>query len=98
MSALTATIDGDDRELAVGTTGTEVFQGRQDVIVMRVNGEIASNATTCGTPIANAIGPIEVTKLIEPGRLTDPMVVTSATASPAIKTPGVSSTPVSLAT
>jgi len=40
VSALTATIDGDDRELAVGTTGTEVFQGRQDVIVMRVNGEL----------------------------------------------------------
>src|SRR6187431_2536170 len=50
-----------------------------------------------GTPIASAIGPIEVTKLTAPGRLTEPTVVTSATAAPAAIVAGVSGTPVSVA-
>jgi len=37
---LTATVDGVDRELAAGTTGTELYADRADVIVMRVNGEL----------------------------------------------------------
>jgi threonyl-tRNA synthetase len=37
---LTATVDGVDRELAAGTTGTELYADRADVIVMRVDGEL----------------------------------------------------------
>ncbi len=40
MPDLTATVDGVDRELAAGTTGTELYADRADVIVMRVNGEL----------------------------------------------------------
>lgn len=40
MPDLTATVDGVDRELAAGTTGTELFADRADVIVMRVNGDL----------------------------------------------------------
>ena len=40
MPDFTATVDGVDRELAAGTTGTELFAGRADVIVMRVNGDL----------------------------------------------------------
>ncbi len=40
MPDLTATVDGVDRELAAGTTGTELYAERSDVIVMRVNGEL----------------------------------------------------------
>ena len=51
-----------------------------------------------GTPMAKAIGPIDVTKLIEPGRLTDPIVVSKATAAPAAIVVGVNGTPKSFAT
>lgn len=40
MPDLTATVDGVDRELAAGTTGTDLYADRHDVIVMRVNGEL----------------------------------------------------------
>lgn len=40
MPDLTATVDGVDRELAAGTTGTELYADRADVIVMRVDGEL----------------------------------------------------------
>jgi len=37
---LNATIDGTARDLAAGTTGTELYADRADVIVMRVDGEL----------------------------------------------------------
>lgn len=37
---LIATIDGVDREVAAGTTGTDLYGDRADVIVMRVNGDL----------------------------------------------------------
>ena len=40
MSSFTATIDGVERELDEGTTGTDLFGERRDVIVARVNGEL----------------------------------------------------------
>ena len=58
----------------------------------------SSASGSTGTPIASAIGPIEITKLIDPGRLTDPTLITSATAMPAASTAGVNSTPASVAT
>ena len=51
-----------------------------------------------GTPIAIAMGPIEVMKLTALGRLTDPIVVIIATAAPAAIVAGVSSTPERAAT
>lgn len=40
MSSFTATIDGVERELDQGTTGTDLFGERRDVIVARVDGEL----------------------------------------------------------
>ncbi len=40
MSSFTATIDGVERELDEGTTGTDLFGDRRDVIVARVDGEL----------------------------------------------------------
>ena len=40
MSSITATIDGVERELDPGTTGTDLFSARRDVIVARVDGEL----------------------------------------------------------
>ncbi|WP_061962197.1 threonine--tRNA ligase [Demequina flava] len=40
MPSLIATIDGDKRELDAGTTGTDLFSERREVLVMRVNGEL----------------------------------------------------------
>ncbi|WP_062073594.1 threonine--tRNA ligase [Demequina sediminicola] len=40
MPSLTATIDGDKRELEAATTGTDLYSERRDVLVMRVNGEL----------------------------------------------------------
>ena len=40
MSSITAIIDGVERELDAGTTGTDLFSARRDVIVARVDGEL----------------------------------------------------------
>ncbi len=40
MSSFTATIDGVERELDEGTTGTDLFGERRDVIVARVDGDL----------------------------------------------------------
>ena len=40
MSSITAIIDGVERELDAGTTGTDLFSARRDVIVVRVDGEL----------------------------------------------------------
>ncbi|WP_062378080.1 threonine--tRNA ligase [Demequina pelophila] len=40
MPSLTATIDGIERELEPGTTGTDLFADRRDVVVMRVDGAL----------------------------------------------------------
>ncbi|MDE0573011.1 threonine--tRNA ligase [Demequina sp. B12] len=40
MPSFTAHIDGDKRELDAGTTGTDLFGERREVLVMRVNGEL----------------------------------------------------------
>ncbi|MDN4472757.1 threonine--tRNA ligase [Demequina zhanjiangensis] len=40
MSSLIATIDGIERELAAGTTGSDLFSERRDVVVMRVDGAL----------------------------------------------------------
>ena len=40
MSSFTANIDGVERELDEGTTGTDLFGDRRDVVVARVDGEL----------------------------------------------------------
>ncbi len=40
MPSLHATIDGDERELTAGTTGTDLFSERREVLVMRVDGAL----------------------------------------------------------
>jgi len=40
VSSITAIIDGVERELDAGTTGTDLFSARRDVIVARVDGEL----------------------------------------------------------
>nr|WP_144018550.1 threonine--tRNA ligase [Demequina sp. NBRC 110051] len=40
MPSLHATIDGDERELTAGTTGTDLFGERREVLVMRVDGAL----------------------------------------------------------
>ena len=40
MSSFTATIDGVERELDAGTTGTDLFGDRRDVVVVRVDGDL----------------------------------------------------------
>ncbi|MFV0284982.1 MAG: threonine--tRNA ligase, partial [Demequina sp.] len=40
MPSLHATIDGDERELTAGTTGTDLYGERRDVLVMRVDGQL----------------------------------------------------------
>ena len=54
------------------------------VRIMSGNISTATNRASgsIGTPIANAIGPIETTKLIEPGRLTEPMLIITPTKIP----------------
>jgi len=45
VSQISLTVDGDQRTAAAGTTGTELFEGRRDVVVMRVDGELRDLAT-----------------------------------------------------
>jgi len=40
VSSITATIDGDERQLTAGTTGADLFSERRDVVVMRVDGDL----------------------------------------------------------
>ena len=40
MPDITLTVDGDERTLAEGTTGAELYDGRRDVVVVRVDGEL----------------------------------------------------------
>ncbi len=40
MASISVTVDGDERQLDAGTTGTHVFADRKDVVVMRVAGEL----------------------------------------------------------
>ncbi len=40
MASITVTIDGDQRKIDAGTTGTDVFAERREVVVIRVNGEL----------------------------------------------------------
>ena len=40
MSEITLTIDGSPRNVDEGTTGTALFEGRRDVVVLRVDGEL----------------------------------------------------------
>lgn len=40
MPQLSLTVDGDPREVDAGTTGTDLFGDRRDVVVMRVDGEL----------------------------------------------------------
>jgi threonyl-tRNA synthetase len=42
---ISVTIDGDERSLAPGTTGAEVFAERRDVVVVRIDGELTDLAT-----------------------------------------------------
>src|SRR5690606_37163276 len=58
----------------------------------------SSASGSTGTPIASAIGPIEVTKLIVPGSLTVPIAIISAVAAPAAMLVAVSAVPVRWAT
>nr|WP_202627738.1 threonine--tRNA ligase [Cellulomonas sp. APG4] len=39
------TVDGDPREVDAGTTGTDLFGGRREVVVMRVDGELRDLAS-----------------------------------------------------
>nr|WP_234998731.1 threonine--tRNA ligase [Demequina sp. NBRC 110057] len=63
MPSLHATIDGDERELTAGTTGTDLYGERRDVIVMRVDGalwdlarEVPAGATVEAVTIAEPDG------------------------------------------
>ncbi len=40
MASINVTVDGDERSLDAGTTGTDLFADRRDVVVMRVAGEL----------------------------------------------------------
>ncbi len=40
MARITVNIDGNNREVEAGTTGTDLFGERRDVVVMRVDGEL----------------------------------------------------------
>jgi threonyl-tRNA synthetase len=40
VARITVSIDGDEQELDAGTTGTDMFADRRDVVVMRVDGEL----------------------------------------------------------
>src|SRR3546814_14582054 len=55
-------------------------------IVRKMSGKVSTATSSpkgaTGTPIDTAIGAIEVTKLLEPGRLTDDSAAASATARP----------------
>ena len=44
MPQITVTVDGDRRSVPGGTTGTELFDGRREVVVMRVDGDLADLA------------------------------------------------------
>ncbi|WP_062202187.1 threonine--tRNA ligase [Demequina salsinemoris] len=63
MSSLIATIDGIERELAAGTTGSDLFGEARDVLVMRVDGalwdlarEVPAGATVEAVTIAEPDG------------------------------------------
>ena len=66
MASISVTVDGDERELDAGTTGTDLFAARRDVVVMRVAGvlrdldhELSSGDTvesvTIGSPDGLAV-------------------------------------------
>src|SRR3546814_7186961 len=63
-------------------------------IVRKMSGKVSTATSSpkgaTGTPIDTAIGAIEVTKLIEPGRLTDESAAAIATARPIAISQGVS--------
>ncbi len=40
MASISVTVDGDERKLDAGTTGTHLFGDRRDVVVVRVDGEL----------------------------------------------------------
>ncbi|HEY3437138.1 MAG TPA: threonine--tRNA ligase [Actinotalea sp.] len=42
---MTLTVDGADREVDEATTGTQLFDGRRDVVVMRVDGDLRDLST-----------------------------------------------------
>ena len=48
MSQITLTVDGVERAVDAGTTGTELFAGRRDVVVLRVDGELTDLTTAPG--------------------------------------------------
>ena len=64
MSSFTATIDGVERELNEGTTGTDLFGERRDVIVARVNGELRDLAA-----LIPAGSVVEAVRISEPDGL-----------------------------
>lgn len=45
MPSITLTVDGEVRSAEAGTTGTELFADRRDVVVVRVDGELRDLAT-----------------------------------------------------
>ncbi len=44
MASITVTVDGDERKLDAGTTGTDLYGDRRDVVVMRIGGELVDLA------------------------------------------------------
>ncbi|WNM25740.1 threonine--tRNA ligase [Demequina capsici] len=72
MSSLIATIDGTERELAAGTTGSDLFADRRDVIVMRVDGALRD--------LAREIGPGEQVEAVTVGEPDGLMVLRHSTA------------------
>ncbi|NLE72411.1 MAG: threonine--tRNA ligase, partial [Actinomycetales bacterium] len=45
MPQITLTVDGDERTVAEGTTGTDLYGDRREVVVVRVDGELRDLAT-----------------------------------------------------
>ena len=48
-SPLTITLDAEETTVTTGTTGTDLFASRRDVVVIRVNGELKD----LDTPVAD---------------------------------------------
>jgi len=44
VASITVTVDGDERKLDAGTTGTDLYGDRRDVVVMRIGGELVDLA------------------------------------------------------
>ena len=64
MAELAITLDGSPRSLEEGTTGTDLFEGRKEVVALRIDGELRDLAT----PLADG-QTVEVVEISSPDGL-----------------------------